>query len=246
MSGPMLLEVNEASKAYGGLLAVGGVCFAMREHEMVGLMGANGAGKTTLFNMVSGATKPTSGSILLRGERIDGRRPDEICRRGVGRTYQIVRPFGGMSVEENVIVGFRYGSRVDPLATPLHEAVEQLLHEVGLIDQRHRLANQLTLAARKRLEVARALATRPVLLMLDEVMAGLTPTESAAALAMLQALHQRRGIAMLIVEHNLRAMMQLCERVIALDHGRKIGEGTPSAIIENEAVIRAYLGAETA
>jgi branched-chain amino acid transport system ATP-binding protein len=238
----MLLEVSALRKVYGGLVAIGGVDFNVRKGEMVGVMGANGAGKTTLFNLISGATKPTSGEIHFEGVRIDGMRPDQICNRGIGRTYQIVRPFAGMTVQENVVVGLLYGSKRSTPAVSLDEEAEQLLIDVDLIAQRHRMARELTLAGRKRLEVARALATRPRLLMLDEVLAGLTPTESAAALVMLRRLHEQRDTAMLIVEHNLRAMMQLCERIVVLHHGEKIGEGHPEAIIRDEAVISAYLG----
>lgn len=239
-----LLEVDAVRKTYDGLVAVRDVSFAVRQGEVVGLMGANGAGKTTLFNLVSGTVGLTSGHISFDGERINGLRPDQICSRGIGRTFQIVKPFPGLSVFENVTVGLLYGSNSGrPRPGKTNEDADSLLAELGLFQDRDRPAGQLTLAGRKRLEIARALATRPRLLMLDEVMAGLTPTEVGEALDMLQRLHRERGITMLIVEHNLRAMMQVCERIVVLHHGEKIGEGSPEEVIRDEAVIDAYLGA---
>jgi len=240
-----LLDVRGVSKVYGGLTAVRDVSFSVKSGEIVGVMGANGAGKTTLFNLISGTVRPSRGEIHFRGERIDGLRPEKICARGIGRTFQIVKPFAGLTVAENVEVGLLYGSRRqagDKFDLDLHG----LLREVGLADMADRMASQLTLAGRKRLEVARALATRPALLILDEVMAGLTPSEAAAALTMLSRLHERLGVTMLVVEHHLRAMMQLCERVVVLHHGEKIGEGVPTDIIRDTAVVSAYLGAARA
>jgi branched-chain amino acid transport system ATP-binding protein len=242
MTDPALLEVRGVTKVYGGLTAVRNVSFSVKRGEIVGVMGANGAGKTTLFNLISGTVRPDQGEIYFRGERIDGDRPDQICARGIGRTFQIVKPFAGLTVAENVEVGLMFGSRRPPDAgfdLDLHE----LLREVGLADMAERAASQLTLVGRKRLEVARALATRPALLILDEVMAGLTPSEAAAALTMLAHLHGRLGVTMLVVEHHLRAMMQLCQRVVVLHHGEKIGEGAPADIIRDPAVVSAYLGA---
>jgi branched-chain amino acid transport system ATP-binding protein len=239
-----LLEVDAIRKTYDGLVAVRDVSFAVRQGEVVGLMGANGAGKTTLFNLVSGTVGLTSGHIRFDGERINGLRPDQICRRGIGRTFQIVKPFPGLSVFENVTVGLLYGSNSNrPRPGTTNEEADSLLTELGLAQDRDRPASQLTLAGRKRLEIARALATRPRLLMLDEVMAGLTPTEVGEALDMLHRLHRQRGITMLIVEHNLRAMMQVCERIVVLHHGEKIGEGSPEEVIRDQSVIDAYLGA---
>jgi branched-chain amino acid transport system ATP-binding protein len=205
-------------------------------------MGANGAGKTTLFNLISGTVRPNRGEIHFRGERIDGLRPDQICARGIGRTFQIVKPFAGLTVAENVDVGLMFGSRRAP-DTGFDLDRNELLREVGLADMASRAASQLTLVGRKRLEVARALATRPALLILDEVMAGLTPSEAAAALTMLANLHSSLGVTMLVVEHHLRAMMQLCQRVVVLHHGEKIGEGAPADIIRDPAIVSAYLGA---
>ena len=237
-----LLEVRGVSKVYGGLTAVRDVSFSVRRGEIVGVMGANGAGKTTLFNLISGTARPNQGEIHFDGERIDGLRPDAICARGIGRTFQIVKPFAGLTVTENVEVGLLFGSRRRPDAG-FDVDLQELLREVGLADMAERTASQLTLVGRKRLEVARALATRPALLILDEIMAGLTPSEAAAALAMLARLHDRLGMTMLVVEHHLRAMMQLCQRVVVLHHGEKIGEGAPADIIRDPAVVSAYLGA---
>ncbi|MCF4167369.1 ABC transporter ATP-binding protein [Zavarzinia compransoris] len=240
-----LLEVEAVGKVFGGLVAVSDVSFTLAQGEIVGLMGANGAGKTTLFNLISGAMAPTSGRVRFEGCAIEGRRPDEICRRGIGRTFQIVKPFPGMTVAENVAVGVLYGARRrTPSAREVAAETDAVLAEMGLSAMRDKLAGELTLAGRKRLEVARALASRPKLLMLDEVMAGLTPIEAAGALDMLRQVHETRGTTMLVVEHNLRAMMQLCQRIVVMHHGEKIGEGPPEVVIRDEKVIQAYLGAQ--
>jgi branched-chain amino acid transport system ATP-binding protein len=241
-----LLEVNSVRKSFGGLFAVRDVTFSISRGEIVGLMGANGAGKTTLFNLVSGTVRIDAGSITFNGRKIDRLRPDQIARLGVGRTFQIVKPFPGLTVLENVTVGLLYGNSTDRgQRQSLYQDADTLLVELGLHRERGRLAGELTLAKRKRLEIARALATRPYLLMLDEMMAGLTPTEVGEALEILAKLHQRYNLTMLIVEHNLRAMMQLCERVVVLHHGVKIGEGAPQVISQDQAIIDAYLGVAT-
>jgi branched-chain amino acid transport system ATP-binding protein len=241
-----LLEVTSVQKSFGGLFAVRDVSFSIAHHEIVGLMGANGAGKTTLFNLISGVARADAGSIVFNEHKIDRLRPDQIARRGIGRTFQIVKPFPGLTVLENVTVGLLYGNSADRgRQRSIYEDAETLLNELGLHRERTRLAGELTLAGRKRLEIARALATRPLLLMLDEVMAGLTPTEVSEALEMLAKLHQRYNLTMLIVEHNLRAMMRLCQRVVVLHHGVKIGEGTPQVVSQDQTIIDAYLGVST-
>ncbi len=238
-----LLQVTGVAKSFGGVRAVRDVSFALEEGEVLGLMGANGAGKTTLFNLISGAVRADAGTIVFAGQTILGLPPNRICRRGIGRTYQIAQPFPGMTVAENVTVGMLYGlRRRDSSGAGLAERVGSLLERLGLAEERDRLARSLTLAKRKRLEVARALATGPRLLMLDEVMAGLTPTEAADAIAMLRRLHRSEALTMLIVEHNLSAMMQLCDRVVVLHHGERISVGTPQQVIADPRVIDAYLG----
>ena len=237
-----LLQVRALSRSFGGVRAVHDVSFSVATDEVLGLMGANGAGKTTLFNLVSGAIRPDSGDVVFDGAAITGLRPDQICRRGIGRTYQIARPFPGLSVAENVTVGLLYGAPRHADGAPLRTRIDRLLETLGLSAERDQLARNLTLAKRKRLEVARALATGPRLLMLDEVMAGLTPTEAAEAVLMVRRLHAEQGLTVLIVEHNLAAMMQLCDRVVVIHHGEHISTGTPAQVIADPAVIDAYLG----
>ena len=238
-----LLEVASVSKSFGGVRAVRDVSFDVERGEVLGLMGANGAGKTTLFNLVSGAVRADVGRIVFDGGSILGLRPDRICRRGIGRTYQIAQPFPGMTVAENVAVGVLFGlPRQARAGARLAQHVDDVLATVGLAEERNKLARSLTLAKRKRLEVARALATGPTLLMLDEVMAGLTPTEAAEAIAMIRRIHREQALTVLIVEHHLAAMMQLCDRIVVLHHGERISVGTPQQVVADPRVIDAYLG----
>jgi branched-chain amino acid transport system ATP-binding protein len=238
-----LLRLEQVSKSFGGIAAVRDVGFSAEPGEILGLMGANGAGKTTLFNLVSGVMQPDSGTIAFDGARIDGLRPDRVSRRGIARTYQIVRPFPGMTVLENVMVGTLYGAgrerRLDRAAASAGEILEWL----GLAARRGDRASSLTLAGRKRLEVARALGLAPRLVLLDEVLAGLTPVEVTALLDMLRSIHGRLGLTMVVIEHNMRALMELCGRIVVLHHGELIAQGTPAEVSRNEAVIVAYLGA---
>jgi branched-chain amino acid transport system ATP-binding protein len=236
------LAVDGIHVLFGGLAALSNVSFTAPPGKILGLMGANGAGKTTLFNVISGAIKPTRGKVLFDGVPVTGLRPDQICRRGIGRTYQIVRPFAGMSVLENVLVGTLYGSQPESDIEEGRVRAAALLTELGLgaiIDQP---AGQLTLAQRKRLEIARALATDPRVLLLDEVLAGLVPTEVNEALTILRGVHQQRGITMLVIEHNMRVLMSMCDQIVVLHHGEKIAEGTPAEVSAAESVIDAYLG----
>jgi branched-chain amino acid transport system ATP-binding protein len=236
-----LLEVTNVSKKFSGLRAVSDVSFLVPEQAMFAIIGPNGAGKTTLFNMIAGVFAPNSGTIAFAGERIDGRSPDEVCRRGVGRTFQIVRPFPGLTVEDNVLVGALLRQRDVAKARNHAHAV---LRQLDLFDKRLQLASSLTLPDRKRLEVARALATEPKLLLLDEVMAGLRPTETDRMVEILKKLNRETGITIVLIEHVMRAVMSLASRVLVLHHGAKIAEGIPDQVVREPAVVQSYLGVE--
>ncbi len=238
---PALLEVEGLSKSFSGLRAVQDVTFSVGEREIVALIGPNGAGKTTCFNMMAGVYPPDAGLVRLDGRRIDGRRPDEICRAGVGRTFQLVKPFAGLTVLDNVVVGALQRCRTVGEARVLAAEVLDLL---GLAAKRGHPAGSLTLPERKRLEVARALATGPRLLLLDEVMAGLRPSEVDLMVQVLRDLNSHRGITILLIEHVMRAVMALSLRVIVMHHGEIIAEGTPDEVTRNPAVIECYLGEE--
>jgi branched-chain amino acid transport system ATP-binding protein len=236
-----LLSVDGVSKRFRGLVAVDRVSLEVPEGGIVAVIGPNGAGKTTLFNVIAGVFAPDGGAISFAGERIDGLPPDRICRRGIGRTFQIVRPFPALSVEDNVIVGaLLHRRRVDAARAHAHEVLRRL----DLYDKRAQRASSLTLPDRKRLEVARALASDPKLLLLDEVMAGLRPTETDRMVAILQALNRESGLTILLIEHVMRAVMALASHILVLHHGAAIAEGTPEQVVRNEAVIHSYLGAE--
>jgi branched-chain amino acid transport system ATP-binding protein len=236
-----LLSLQGVSKRFRGLVAVDAVSFEVAAGELFAIIGPNGAGKTTLFNMIAGAIAPDEGSISFAGEPIGGLPPDAICRRGIGRTFQIVRPFPALTVEDNVIVGALLHSRDVGKA---RERARELLCRLDLFDQRNRTAATLTLPDRKRLEVARALATEPKLLLLDEVMAGLRPTESDRMVAILRTLNRDGGLTIVLIEHVMRAVMALASNVLVLDHGIAIAQGEPEAIVRDPAVVQSYLGTE--
>ncbi len=240
----MILEVDGVTKRFRGLAAVRDVSFAVAEGAIFGLMGANGAGKTTIFSMIAGNERPTAGSIRFGGRPIEGLRPWRISELGIARTFQIVRPFPGISVRENVALAVLYGARREASPEVARREADGILDEVGLSAQADLEARRLTLAARKRLEIARALGTRPKLLLLDEVLAGLTPTEVQAAVELLRHVHRRYSLTIIMVEHVLRALMQLCTKVVVLHHGEKIAEGSPDAVSADPAVIQAYFGAK--
>ena len=236
-----LLEIANVSKNFIGLRAVADVNFTVPEGAMFAVIGPNGAGKTTLFNMIAGVFAPTAGTISFAGERIDGRPPDEVCRRGIGRTFQLVRPFPNLTVEDNVIVGALL-RRPDVASARRH--AREVLARLDLFDKRAQMAAALTLPDRKRLEVARALATDPKLLLLDEVMAGLRPTETARMVDILTRLNKESGLTILLIEHVMRAVMSLASRILVLHHGAAIAEGAPEVVVRDPAVVQSYLGTE--
>ena len=236
-----LLSVEAVSKRFRGLLAVDNVSFRVAQGSIFAVIGPNGAGKTTLFNIIAGMSAPDRGSIAFAGERIDGLRPDEICRRGIGRTFQLVRPFPALSVEDNVAIGAML-HRHDPAVA--RRRAHEVLGQLDLFGKRHQPASALTLPDRKRLEVARALATDPKLLLLDEVMAGLRPAETDRMVCVLTELNREAGLTILLIEHVMRAVMALAVRVLVLHHGAAIAEGAPDAVVREPAVVQSYLGAE--
>jgi branched-chain amino acid transport system ATP-binding protein len=237
-----LLEVERVSKGFGGVRAVHEVSFTLEQGELVGIMGPNGSGKTTLFNVIAGALAPDAGHVRLRGHDIAGRAPHRVCARGIARTFQLVRPFAGLTALENVLVGRLFG-RAGGAATGAQAEAERLLALVGLEGRAAVPAARLTLIDRKRLELARALATAPELLLLDEFMAGLNPAETATAMALIRRL-VADGMTVLMVEHIVWALMELSRRIIVLSAGEKIAEGPPDAVAADPAVIDVYLGTD--
>ncbi|OLB72903.1 MAG: ABC transporter ATP-binding protein [Alphaproteobacteria bacterium 13_2_20CM_2_64_7] len=236
-----LLSIDAVSKRFRGLLAVDNVSFRVAQGSIFAVIGPNGAGKTTLFNIIAGMSAPDRGSIAFAGERIEGLTPDEICRRGIGRTFQLVRPFPALSVEDNVAIGAML-HRHDPALA--RRRAHEVLKQLDLFGKRHQPASALTLPDRKRLEVARALATDPKLLLLDEVMAGLRPAETDRMVSVLTTLNRETGLTILLIEHVMRAVMALAARVLVLHHGAAIAEGAPEAVVREPAVVQSYLGAE--
>jgi len=237
-----MLAVDGISKSFRGLHAVQNASFEVAEGGIVGLIGPNGAGKTTCFNMIAGVFRPDAGQVRFAGRRIDGWRPDRVCAAGVGRTFQIVKPFAGLSVLDNIVVGALLQSKT--VSAAKSDAAE-IMEKLGLGAKRDMLASSLTLPDRKRLEVARALATRPKLLLLDEVMAGLRPTECDQIVAVFRELNRAEGLTILLIEHVMRAVMALAQRIVVLHHGEVIARGTPDEVVRNPAVLESYLGEET-
>jgi branched-chain amino acid transport system ATP-binding protein len=237
-----LLRLENVGKSYGGVHALRGLSFEVGEGEIVGLMGANGAGKTTAFSLIAGTQRLSDGEIWFDGRRVDGRPAYATARAGIARTFQIVRPMPGLRVMDNLVVAALYGHARERSRSAAEDRARTILDEVGLSREANRLAETLTLAGRKRLEVARAVATGPKLLLLDEVLAGLTASEVAAALEMIRELHTRRKLTIVVIEHVMRALTQLSHRIVVLHHGEKIAEGSPTEILTNQRVIEAYLG----
>jgi branched-chain amino acid transport system ATP-binding protein len=235
------LEVDNLSKSFSGLRALQNVSFNVPRGEIVGLIGPNGAGKTTCFNLIAGVYRPDEGTVMLGGRSIGGWRPDQICLAGVGRTFQIVKPFAGLSVLENVIVG---ALKASPSVATAREKSKTVLERLGLWNKRDQAASELTLPERKCLEVARALATEPQLLLLDEVMAGLRPTEMNTMVAVFRELNASTGLTILMIEHVMRAVMSLSKKVVVLNYGKVIASGTPDQVTRDPAVLECYLGEE--
>jgi branched-chain amino acid transport system ATP-binding protein len=235
-----LLEVENIGKSFGGLRALNEVSLQLNQGEMVAVIGPNGAGKTTLFNILTGFIRPDAGRIFFQGQALMGLKPHEICRLGLVRTFQIVKPFLELTVLDNVIVAAF--NRLSALKEATQKAREVIAF-VGLDDKRNALANELTLPHRKRLELARALATDPMLLMLDEVMAGINPTETDMLIKLIRDIH-RKGVTVLLIEHVMRGVMALSQRIAVLNFGEMIAEGPSDDIVRNPLVIEAYLGEE--
>jgi branched-chain amino acid transport system ATP-binding protein len=236
----MMLQVHDLTKRFGGLQALSDVTFDLAEGEILGLIGPNGAGKTTLFNVINGVYTPERGRVTFRGEDITGLPSYEVAQRGLARTHQVVRPLNDLSVRENVMVGACYGREKHSLKEAKRVA-EEALTQVGLIDRADQPAGSLNVAQKKRLEMARALAARPYLLLLDEVLAGLNPSEIAAMMATVRAIRED-GISILMIEHVMQAIMSISDRILVLDYGTLIATGLPEEVANNPQVIEAYLG----
>jgi branched-chain amino acid transport system ATP-binding protein len=236
----MILQVTGVSKRFGGLQALVRVTFDLPEGQILGLIGPNGAGKTTLFNVINGVYAPDEGRVLFQGDDITGKKPYVLARRGLARTHQIVRPLNDLTVLENVMVGACFGRQGKGLSDAA-DIAEEVLTFVGLSGRSDQLAGSLNVAQKKRLEMARALASRPYLLLLDEVLAGLNPAEIGTMVETIRKIRDQ-GVTIIMIEHVMHALMNVSDRILVLDYGQQIAEGTPDEIANNEQVIQAYLG----
>lgn len=236
-----ILKVEKITKAFGGLLAINDVSFSVEEGEVVGLIGPNGSGKSTCFNVITGFLPETSGVVIFNGEDITTLPAHEVARRGMARTFQLVRPFAHLTTLDNVLAGSMFGHAAQASRKAAEPRAYQVLEQVGLVEKADVLARDLTVMERKWLEVARALAGEPKLLLLDEFMAGLNPSEVPQAVGLVKQLNES-GITIIIVEHIVKAITDSCDRVIVLNAGQKLAEGTAAEVVENPAVIEAYLG----
>jgi branched-chain amino acid transport system ATP-binding protein len=238
MTATPILEIRHVSRFFGGLAANSDVSFAMEEGMIMGLIGPNGAGKTTLFNCITGFYPPSRGEVLFAGHRVNGLTPDKVCKLGMARTWQKVRPLAKMTVLDNVMVGAL--ARTNRLSEAAEVAMLQLRY-VRLDHKARSLAGGLPIGERKKLEVARVLATQPRLLLLDEVMGGLNPAESEEIIQLILAI-KRRGVTQMVIEHDMKAIMRISDRIVVLNSGEKLAEGLPREIVENHEVVTAYLG----
>ncbi|MCG6878238.1 MAG: ABC transporter ATP-binding protein [Deltaproteobacteria bacterium] len=236
-----LLECRKISKIFGGIEALTKVDLTVAPNSITGVIGPNGAGKTTLFNIISGALVPTEGEVIFKRKKISGMGPARVCRLGVARTYQLVRPFNSLSAIENVLIGLAFGRTESMTKKDRVAEAFRILQMVGLEKKINHVAEGLTLVEKKHLEIARALATAPEILLLDEVVSGLNPTEVTKTVETIQQI-QESGITVIMIEHILKVVMALCERVVVLNYGVQIAEGPPKAVVRNEAVIEAYIG----
>jgi branched-chain amino acid transport system ATP-binding protein len=236
-----ILEGREVTKYFGGLAAVSNVDFHVDSGEVLGLIGPNGAGKSTLFNLISAALTPNPGTILFKGVDITGIKPHKICRMGLARTFQTVKIFSNLSVLENVLLGSFFGTKAKISTTDAIKNATDMLEFVGLLPVIASPARDLTLSHQKRLEVARAMATQPEILMLDEMMEGLNSVEVSAAMRLVGRIREK-GITVILIEHVMKAIMNICDRIMVLHHGEKIADGTPQEIVKSKQVMKVYLG----